>query len=78
MIRRRRGLRNSGCVYCLGTLRIGHRQGSAASSTAPFGAANDEEERYQAAKRADVPDYRPWIQGILQIATDYNKMRGRE
>lgn len=50
VIRRWRGLHNYCCIYCLGTLRIGHRQGTAAPSTAPFGAADDEEERYQAAK----------------------------
>lgn len=74
VIRRRRGLRNSGCVYRLGTLRVGYCQRTTTPSTAPLGAADDEEERHQAAKRADVPDYRPRIQWVLQLVVDYNKM----
>lgn len=73
MIRWWWSFRNSRGIYRFGTLRVGHRQGSPTPSTAPLGAADDEKERHQAAEWADVPNYRPWIQRILQIAVDYNK-----
>lgn len=73
MIGRRWGFRNSGGIYRLGTLSVRYREGSTASSTAPLGTADDEEERHQTAEWADVPNYRPWIQRTLQIAVDYNK-----
>lgn len=74
VIRRRRSLRDPAQIDHLGRLRVRHREGSCGSSATPLGAADDEEERHQAAERADVPDYRPRVQRVLRVALDYNKV----